>query len=274
MPAGPEVIPPLCTLGTRSAPKWLRCSVFKRRISERAFLSTRCGASAGERSAEPSPPRAHLWAAVLASSTPAPCIHVRTAFIPATMGSSFILLPLLWMLSWMPNIKTHLHSVSLSLTRSLSPLCLSPPFSLSSLPLLLSSRRLSLIALSQEQSGVGLFHTVFRRARSTQSKQKMRHVGEKKGSCQHPGLAAPHVKAEREAAAVNRSDVRAMKGESTGWECALSRRQSPPPRIKVQLIKTKQKKQKKKQQKMSVLWRKKTGHRWKMKHVSLFAPYL
>lgn len=54
----------------------------------------------------PVAPPAYLWAAVFASNTPAPCIHVRTAFIPAPMGSSFILLPLLWMLSWIPNMKT------------------------------------------------------------------------------------------------------------------------------------------------------------------------
>lgn len=45
---------------------------------------------------------AHLWAAVLASSTPPPCIQLRT-FMPPS-GSSFRLLPLLWMLSWIPNI--------------------------------------------------------------------------------------------------------------------------------------------------------------------------
>lgn len=50
------------------------------------------------------PERAHLWAAVLASSTPPPCIQLRTAFMPPS-GSSFKLLPLLWMLSWIPNIK-------------------------------------------------------------------------------------------------------------------------------------------------------------------------
>lgn len=44
----------------------------------------------------------HLWAAVLASSTPPPCIQLRT-FIPPS-GSSFRLLPLLWMLSWIPNM--------------------------------------------------------------------------------------------------------------------------------------------------------------------------
>lgn len=47
---------------------------------------------------------AYLCAAVLASRTPAPCIHVRTAFIPAPRGSSFMLLPLRWMLSWIPNM--------------------------------------------------------------------------------------------------------------------------------------------------------------------------
>lgn len=47
--------------------------------------------------------RAHLWAAVLASSTPPPCIQLRTLFMPPS-GSSFRLLPLLWMLSWIPNI--------------------------------------------------------------------------------------------------------------------------------------------------------------------------
>lgn len=47
----------------------------------------------------------YLCAAVFASSTPAPCIHVRTAFMPAPMGSSFKVLPLLWMLSWIPNMK-------------------------------------------------------------------------------------------------------------------------------------------------------------------------
>lgn len=47
---------------------------------------------------------AHLWAAVFASSTPPPCIQLRTAFMPPS-GSSFRLLPLLWMLSWIPNIK-------------------------------------------------------------------------------------------------------------------------------------------------------------------------
>lgn len=47
----------------------------------------------------------YLCAAVFASSTPAPCIHVRTAFMPAPMGSSFKILPLLWMLSWIPNMK-------------------------------------------------------------------------------------------------------------------------------------------------------------------------
>lgn len=48
---------------------------------------------------------AHLWAAVLASSTAPPCIQLRTAFMPPS-GSSFRVLPLLWMLSWIPNIKT------------------------------------------------------------------------------------------------------------------------------------------------------------------------
>lgn len=48
-------------------------------------------------------PGAHLWAAVLASSTPPPCIHPRTAFMPPS-GSSFRLLPLRWMLSWIPNM--------------------------------------------------------------------------------------------------------------------------------------------------------------------------
>lgn len=108
-------------------------------------------------SAAPRTPRAHLWAAVLASSTPAPCIHVRTAFIPATMGSSFILLPLLWMLSWMPNIKTHLHTVAISLSLSLFPLSLNPPLLGSLLFACLPSSGACLIALSQEQSGVVYF---------------------------------------------------------------------------------------------------------------------
>lgn len=47
---------------------------------------------------------AHLWAAVFASSTPPPCIQLRTAFMPPS-GSSFRLLPLRWMLSGIPNIK-------------------------------------------------------------------------------------------------------------------------------------------------------------------------
>jgi len=47
--------------------------------------------------------RAHLWAAVLASSTPPPCIQLRTVFMPPS-GSSFRLLPLRWMLSWIPNM--------------------------------------------------------------------------------------------------------------------------------------------------------------------------
>lgn len=144
------------------------------------------------------PPRAHLWAAVLASSTPAPCIHVRTAFIPATMGSSFILLPLLWMLSWMPNIKTHLHTVAISL--SLTPLSLSlplssspwlPPFPLS--PASPPLWRLFDRAVRGAKKWRGLFHLAFSCARRSQSKQKMRHVEGKKGSCRHPGLAAPRV---------------------------------------------------------------------------------
>lgn len=47
--------------------------------------------------------RSYLCAAVEASSRPAPCIHERTAFMPP-IGSSFMLLPLLWMLSWIPNM--------------------------------------------------------------------------------------------------------------------------------------------------------------------------
>lgn len=149
----------------------------------------------------PMPPRAHLWAAVLASSTPAPCIHVRTAFIPATMGSSFILLPLLWMLSWMPNIKTHLHAVAISLSLSLSLLSLSlslyPPLlgsllSLSPLPPLLCGVLFDR-AVRGAKKWRGLFHLAFSCARRSQSKQKMRHVEGKKGSCRHPGLAAPRV---------------------------------------------------------------------------------
>lgn len=127
-------------------------------------------------SAAPRPPQAHLWAAVLESSTPAPCIHVRTAFIPATMGSSFILLPLLWMLSWMPNIKTHLHTVAISLSLSLLSLSillsLAPSFFFP-LPLLL------LRLFDRAVRGAkwrGLFHLAFSCARVSQSKQKMRHV--------------------------------------------------------------------------------------------------
>lgn len=50
------------------------------------------------------PSCAHLCAAVFASSTPPPCIQLRTVFMPPS-GSSFRLLPLRWMLSWIPNIK-------------------------------------------------------------------------------------------------------------------------------------------------------------------------
>lgn len=50
------------------------------------------------------PSCAHLCAAVFASSTPPPCIQLRTEFMPPS-GSSFRLLPLRWMLSWIPNIK-------------------------------------------------------------------------------------------------------------------------------------------------------------------------
>lgn len=134
--------------------------------------------------AAPRPPRAHLWAAVLASSTPAPCIHVRTAFIPATMGSSFILLPLLWMLSWIPNIKAHLYAAAISLSHTLSLLSHSlsssprlPPFS----PWLPSSC-VCLIALSEEQSGVVCFTWRLVAARVSQSKQKMRHAEGKRGA--------------------------------------------------------------------------------------------
>ncbi len=126
-------------------------------------------------SAAPMPPRAHLWAAVLASSTPAPCIHVRTAFIPATMGSSFILLPLLWMLSWMPNIKTHLHTVAISL--SLSLLSLYPPL-LDSL-LFFPLPPLLLRLFDRAVRGAkwrGLFHLAYSCACVSQSKQKIRHV--------------------------------------------------------------------------------------------------
>lgn len=127
----------------------------------------------------------------MASSTPAPCIHVRTAFIPATMGSSFILLPLLWMLSWMPNIKTHLRTVAISL--SLSLLSLYPPLlgSLLFFPCLPSSC-VCLIALSEEQSGV-VYFTWRLVARVFLKVNKRRDMWKEKGSCQHPGLAAPHV---------------------------------------------------------------------------------
>lgn len=107
-------------------------------------------------STAPRPPRAHLWAAVLASSTPAPCIHVRTAFIPATMGSSFILLPLLWMLSWIPNIKAHLYAAAISLS-SLS-------LSLSSAPSFFSLAPLLLRLFDRAVRGAkwrGLFHLAF-----------------------------------------------------------------------------------------------------------------
>lgn len=125
-------------------------------------------------SAAPRPPRAHLWAAVLASSTPAPCIHVRTAFIPATMGSSFILLPLLWMLSWMPNIKTHLHTVAISL--SLSLLSLYPPL-LDSLLFFLPPLLLRLFDRAvRGAKWRGLFHLAYSCACVSQSKQKIRHV--------------------------------------------------------------------------------------------------
>lgn len=46
----------------------------------------------------PSRSLSYLCAAVVASSRPAPCIHERTAFMPP-IGSSFMVLPLLWMLS-------------------------------------------------------------------------------------------------------------------------------------------------------------------------------
>ncbi len=155
-------------------------------------------------SAAPRPPRAHLWAAVLASSTPAPCIHVRTAFIPATMGSSFILLPLLWMLSWMPNIKTHLHTVAISL--SLSLLSLYPPLLDSLLFSCLPSSCVCLIALSEEQSGV-VYFTWRIVARVFLKVNKRFDMWKERGSCQHPGLAAPHV-----------SDSRRKRGGSSSYE--------------------------------------------------------
>lgn len=48
----------------------------------------------------------YLWAAVLASTTPAVCIHDRTGFIPPPSGSSFMVVPPLGIFSWIPNIKT------------------------------------------------------------------------------------------------------------------------------------------------------------------------
>lgn len=47
----------------------------------------------------------YLWAAVLASTTPAVCIHDRTGFMPLPSGSSFIVVPPLGIFSWIPNIK-------------------------------------------------------------------------------------------------------------------------------------------------------------------------
>lgn len=153
---GIVVIQQLRPLETHAAPS-VAAAPSLNTADHNALSTPRC-----QRSARP--PRAHLWAAVLASSTPAPCIHVRTAFIPATMGSSFILLPLLWMLSWMPNIKTHLHTVVISLSHSLSLSSLSILLSLAPsffFPSLLSSWLPSscvcLIALSEEQSGVVYF---------------------------------------------------------------------------------------------------------------------
>lgn len=48
--------------------------------------------------AGPGPRRAgaagtYLWAAVLASTTPAVCIHERTGFMPLPSGSSFMVVP-------------------------------------------------------------------------------------------------------------------------------------------------------------------------------------
>lgn len=61
----------------------------------------------------------HLCAAVLASSTPALCIHVLTAFIPAPSGSCLRVLPPRCTLSGIPNMKnspktTDLRAPSLS----------------------------------------------------------------------------------------------------------------------------------------------------------------
>lgn len=162
------VIQLLRPLGSQAAPSDRDAPSFST-----AHISTRSSPAV---SAAPRPPQAHLWAAVLASSTPAPCIHVRTAFIPATMGSSFILLPLLWMLSWIPNIKAHLYAAAISLlSHSLSPRL--PPFSL-----WLPSSCVCLIALSEEQSGVVCFTWRLVAARVSQSKQKMRHVEGKRGA--------------------------------------------------------------------------------------------
>lgn len=173
-------------------------------------------------SAAPRPPQAHLWAAVLASSTPAPCIHVRTAFIPATMGSSFILLPLLWMLSWMPNIKTHLHTVAICLSRSLSSLSLYPPllgsllfFSLS--PCLPSSC-VCLIALSEEQSGV-VYFTWRLVARVFLKVNKRCDMWKEKGELSASRVSCTSCqrlqkKKRGKAAAVKMNTVRAMKGEA------------------------------------------------------------
>ena len=47
----------------------------------------------------------YLWAAVLASKIPAPCIQERTGVMPVGSGSSFMVRPPRGRLSWMENIK-------------------------------------------------------------------------------------------------------------------------------------------------------------------------
>lgn len=179
------VIPTLRPQGTRAAPcGWIRRSAHR----TCAFPPHHRSVSAAQ-----TPPRAHLWAAVLASSTPAPCIHVRTAFMPATMGSSFILLPLLWMLSWMPNIKTHLCALSVFFSLSLFYVSLSsspgfPPFlSFAPSPGLPFSCD-CLIALSPEQSGAVYFTWCLDARVPLKVNKRCDMQKGKKGSCQHPGL--------------------------------------------------------------------------------------
>lgn len=128
------------------------------------------------------------------------------------------------------------------------------PLSLSSLSLSLSFFSRAPLLLSLFDRAVrgakwrGLFHLAFSCRACFSKSTKDATCGRKKGSCQHPGLTAPHVTDSRREKKKNKKKKKTQEGESAAAEMNNAMRRirgcaelATVPRIKAQLTKTRAK---------------------------------